>query len=151
MTGFKFFLTTMAFFFLLWGTFAIEREAVLFLKVSPPQRQEFFKGRECDCTELSRQKEKGSSVQEQVSILDDQIRDLEEMKRGFEAKALRHDDQALRLQFNQEWNLEVRRHLELAEENRQKAALVQQEIDRLQAIRKRLIGEYGGQDGFEDL
>lgn len=89
------------------------------------------------------------SVQEQVALIDDQIRDLEEMKRGYEAKALRHDDQALRLQFNQEWNLEVRRHLELAEENRQKAAIVQQEIDRLQATRKRLID--GGRNGFEDL
>jgi hypothetical protein len=90
-------------------------------------------------------------VQAQIAEIDDQIRELEEVKRGYESRALRHDDQALRLQFNQEWNLEVRRHLEFAEENRQKAAVVQQEIDRLKERRKYLLDHYEGQDGFEDL
>lgn len=122
MSGLKFFLTTMAFFFLLWGISAVSAEK----RQAPP------------------------SVQAQIAEIDDQIRELEDMKRGYESRALRHDDQALRLQFNQEWNLEVRRHLELAEENRQKAAVVQQEIDRLKAKRKELIERYGAPD-FEDL
>ena len=111
----------MVFFFLLWGISAVSAEK------KPP-----------------------SSLQVQVASIDDQIRNLEEMKRGFEAKALRHEDQALRLQFDQEWNLEVRRHLELADENRAKAAVVQEEIDRLKNERKRLI-EQGGAPDFEDM
>lgn len=99
---------------------------------------------------VSREKKMPSKVQNQIAAIDDQIRDLEAMKRGYEAKALRHDDQALRLQFDQEWNLEVRRHLELADENREKAAIVQKEIDRLKEQRKRLIEKYGAPD-FEDL
>jgi uncharacterized coiled-coil DUF342 family protein len=122
MSGLKFFFTTMSFFFLLWGISAASAEK----RQAPP------------------------SVQEQVSAIDDQIRDLEDLKRGYESRALRHDDQALRLQFDQRWNLEVRRHLELADENRTKAALVQKEIDRLKAKRKELIDQYGAPD-FEDL
>ncbi len=110
----------MAFFFLLWGISAVSAEKL------PP------------------------TVQSQIAEIDDQIRDLEDIKRGYESRALRHDDQALRLQFNQEWNLEVRRHLELADENREKAAIVQKEIDHLKEKRKQLIERYGAPD-FEDL
>jgi len=78
-------------------------------------------------------------VQEQVADIDDQILELQEMKRGFEARALRHEDQAERLQFDPKWNLETRRHLQLADENRQKAARVQKEIDRLKAKRAKLL------------
>jgi hypothetical protein len=121
MSRVKFFFTTMAFFFLLWGISA-------------------------GCTE----KRQNPTVENQISLIDDQIRELEEMKRGYESRALRHQDQALRLQFNQEWNLEVRRHLELADENLEKAATVQKEIDRLKEKRKRLIEKQGAPD-FEDL
>ena len=122
MSGMRFFITVMAFFFLLWGISAVSAEK----RQMPPNRQQ------------------------QISDIDDQIRELENMKRGYESRALRHDDQALRLQFNQEWNLEVRRHLELAQENREKAAVCQKEIDRLKERRKQLIEKYGAPD-FEDL
>jgi len=115
----KFFFTTMAFFFLLWGISAVSAE-------------------------------KKENLQVQIATIDDQIEELEEMKRGYESKALRHEDQALRLQFNQEWNLEVRRHLELADENRAKAARLQIEIERLKEKRKRLVEQNGAPD-FEDL
>lgn len=115
----KFFFTTLAFFFLLWGISAVSAE-------------------------------KRVTLQSKIASIDDQIEDLEEMKRGYESKALRHEDQALRLQFNQEWNLEVRRHLELADENRAKAAVLQQEIDRLKEKRKALLDQRGAPD-FEDL
>jgi hypothetical protein len=62
------------------------------------------------------------------------------MKRGFEARALRHENQAERLQFDDQAYLETRRHNQLAEENRAKAAAVQKEIDRLQSEKKKIQG-----------
>ncbi len=103
------------------------------------------------CLDVHAKKKAPPAAQEQLAEIDDQIRDLEELKRGYESKALRHEDQAIRLQLIQEWYLEVRRHLELAEDDRQKAALIQEEIDRLQKKRKELLDRYGGLDGFEDL
>ena len=76
----------------------------------------------------------------QIQQIDSQLEELREMKRGFEARALRHENQAEYLQFEQEAFLETRRHLQLADENRAKAAKVQQEIDRLQAKKDQLLG-----------
>lgn len=75
---------------------------------------------------------------EEIQKIDLQIQDLEEQKRGYEARALRHEDKAEYMQFQQQSVLETRRHLELAEENRNKAALVQKEIDRLIEKRNKL-------------
>jgi hypothetical protein len=77
--------------------------------------------------------------EQQVQQLDQQIQELENMKRGFEAKALRHEDQADRLQFDDQTFLETRRHNQLAEENRAKAAAVQKEIDKLKTDRAKLL------------
>lgn len=74
----------------------------------------------------------------EVQKIDVEIQELEEMKRGYEAKALKHDDTATYLQFDTEAVLETRRHIQLAEENRNKAALVQERIDRLKARRAEL-------------
>jgi len=82
---------------------------------------------------------KNPAVKSQVEEIDRQISELEAMKRGFEARALRHDDQAQRLQFEDRAVLETRRHSELADENRAKAERVQQEIDRLRAERLKLL------------
>jgi hypothetical protein len=83
----------------------------------------------------------GISAQKEAQIhqIDAQIEELQDMKLGFEARALRHEDQADRLQFNDETYLETRRHIQLAEENRAKAAAVQKEIDRLQAEKEKLL------------
>lgn len=74
----------------------------------------------------------------EVQKIDVEIQELEDMKRGYEAKALKHDDTATYLQFDTEAVLETRRHIQLAEENRNKAALVQERIDRLKARRAEL-------------
>lgn len=81
-----------------------------------------------------------SQKEMQIQQIDQQIQELEDMKRGYEAKALRHEDQADRLQFNDQTYLETRRHIQLADENRAKAAAVQKEIDRLQTERAKLSG-----------
>jgi hypothetical protein len=75
-----------------------------------------------------------------VQQIEKQITELENMKRGYEARALRHENQAERLQFDDQTYLETRRHNELAEENRAKAAAVQKEIDRLQEEKRKLTG-----------
>src|SRR3989344_5839035 len=79
-------------------------------------------------------------VDPKVQQLDRDIRELQEMKRGYEARALRHEDEAERLQFDDQTYLETRRHLQLAAENREKAEEIQKEIDRLQQEKRRLEG-----------
>jgi hypothetical protein len=87
----------------------------------------------------------------ELQEIDDQIRELEEIKKGFEAKALRHIDQAQRQQFKDRYYLEAKRHMELADENQQAADEVQREIDRLKARRRQILERNGAGDGFEDL
>lgn len=79
------------------------------------------------------------AVKAQLDEIERQIAELEAMKRGFEARALRHEDQAQRLQFEDRALLETRRHIELANENRAKADRVQQDIDRLKIERGKLL------------
>jgi hypothetical protein len=84
-----------------------------------------------------------ASERSELAEIDKKIAELEEKKRGFEAKALRHDNQAERLQFENRNFLEAKRHMELADENRMKAAQIQQEIDQLQAHRKKILNRRG--------
>lgn len=95
---------------------------------------------------------------DQVTDIDRKIDELEAVKRGYLSKALRHEDQAERLQFDHDTWLEAKRHWQLAEENRAMAARVQIEIDLLKLKRIDLLHQSeGGQtlpiggDGFEDL
>jgi hypothetical protein len=78
----------------------------------------------------------------QVQQIDQQIQELEERKIGFESRVLRHEDQADRLQFDDQTYLETRRHIQLAEENRAKANAVQREIDRLLAEKEKLLSQF---------
>ncbi len=79
-----------------------------------------------------------ASQSAEVQKIDAEIQELEEMKRGYEGIALRHENLAEYLQFDQQAVLETRRHLQLAEENRNKAALVQEQINRLKAKKEQL-------------
>lgn len=79
-----------------------------------------------------------SSSSEEAQRIDAKIQQLGEMKKGYEARALRHETQAEYLQFDQQALLETKRHLELARENRDKAALIQEQIDRLSEQRRKL-------------
>ena len=90
-----------------------------------------------------------SIVDTQVGEIDRQIEELERMKRGYEARALRHDDQAQRLQFEDRAVLETRRHNELAEENRMKAARVQEEINRLQGEKQKLLKSHADMSPYQ--
>lgn len=74
----------------------------------------------------------------ELQKIDGEIEQLEEMKRGYESRALKQENMAEYLQFDSRAVLETRRLLQLAEENRNKAALVQEQIDRLKEKRKQL-------------
>ncbi len=60
------------------------------------------------------------------------ITELEDIKRGFIAKALRHENQAQRLQFIDGEELEAKKHAKLAAKYQLAAEKVQQEIEQLQ-------------------
>lgn len=88
---------------------------------------------------MSAYAEERKSISPRVEQIDQRIKELEDMKRGYESRAIRHEDQADRLQFDDQTYLETRRHNQLAAENRAKAAAVQQEIDRLKEERSKLV------------
>lgn len=68
--------------------------------------------------------------------IDQRITELREEKRGYEARALYHESVGERLQFVDGELLVARRHFRLAEENRKKAALLQEEIEALEKQKK---------------
>ncbi len=76
----------------------------------------------------------------EINSIDERIWQLKEMKRGFEGKAIRAENQAERMQFEDRFILETRQYFKIAEENRQKAQLVQDEIDRLEKRKAELLG-----------
>ncbi|MBI3508321.1 MAG: hypothetical protein HY069_01610 [Chlamydiia bacterium] len=78
-------------------------------------------------------------AQKEVEQIDQQIEQLQDKKRGYEARALRHEDYIQRLQFDDRAYLEMRRHGQLADENRARAAQMQEEIDRLQAKKQQIL------------
>lgn len=75
----------------------------------------------------------------EIEKIDCEIERLEQVKRGFEGRALKHEDQAIYLQFNDKALLEQRRHIQIAEDYRAKAAQVQVQIDQLKAQREKLL------------
>jgi len=79
---------------------------------------------------------------QQVGGIDEQIQQLEEMKRGYEGRALRHENLAQRLQFQQDELLTARRHWQLAKENREIAEKVQVQIDQLQQKKKSIFEKH---------
>lgn len=74
----------------------------------------------------------------EIDRINMEIEQLQEVKRGYEGKAIKHEDTATYLQFDSQAVLETRRHLQLARENRNKAALVQEQIDQLNAKKAKL-------------
>lgn len=80
-------------------------------------------------------------TEQQVEHINLQISDLQDAKRGYEKQALWHENLAEYQQFESRNYLESRRHIELAQENREKAAFIQRKIDRLQSRKALLLKE----------
>lgn len=78
--------------------------------------------------------------QAEIERIDVQIEELREKKRGFEGRAIRAEDQAERMQFEDRFILETRQYFRVAEENRRKAEQAQEEIDGLEKRKAELLG-----------
>ena len=84
---------------------------------------------------------RGSGVHpdQEIDTINQEIERLEEVKVGFEAKALRHESAANRLQFQQGQYIIAKKHWEQAEINRLAAKKVQEQIDALKKRKKSLL------------
>lgn len=76
--------------------------------------------------------------QERLEKINQEIEQLEKMKRGYEARALKQEDSINYLQFNDDAKLETRRLIQLANENHQKAKIIKEKIDDLKLEKKAL-------------
>jgi hypothetical protein len=72
--------------------------------------------------------------------IDQRIEELKQMKKGYEAKAIYHDNQAQRLQFIEGQLQLAKNHMKLADANREVAKKIQSEIDLLEARKQVLMG-----------
>lgn len=81
--------------------------------------------------------------QQEIINIDKQIENLEKMKRGYEAKAIQHANQADRLQFIEGEQETAKRHWKIAEANRDVAKKIQSQIDDLKAKKKAILDEHG--------
>lgn len=86
--------------------------------------------------------EKKKNPKEELREIHYEIERLEELQRGYEAKALRHENLANRLQFRSGQYLLAKQHWEIAEQNRLMAKKIQQQIDQLEK-RKQYLLQYG--------
>ncbi|MCC6127932.1 MAG: hypothetical protein IT584_01885 [Chlamydiae bacterium] len=82
--------------------------------------------------------EKGK-LEASIRDIDAQIEELQAVKRGYEAKAIRHENLGASRQFDDNYSSEARRHFQLAEQNRQIANQIQKDIDLLEATKQKLL------------
>ena len=73
-----------------------------------------------------------------IQQIDAEIEELKGMKRGFEGRAIRAEDQAERMQFEDRYGIETRQYYRLADEYLEKANKIQEQIDKLEAEKARL-------------
>ncbi|NGX35104.1 MAG: hypothetical protein K1060chlam1_01474 [Candidatus Anoxychlamydiales bacterium] len=73
-----------------------------------------------------------------IEEIDKKINELEEMKRGYEAKAIKQANQAQRLQFIEGELQAAKKNWRLAEDNRKIVVRLQKEIDELKIERMKL-------------
>lgn len=69
--------------------------------------------------------------QSEIILINQKIDELQEMKRGYEAKALNHANTAERLQFIDGELQTAKKHWKLADDNRRIVQQIQKQIDEL--------------------
>jgi hypothetical protein len=77
---------------------------------------------------------------ERIAQINKEIQELQSMKRGYEARALKQENMVEYQQFNDQTTLETRRLLQISKENREKARIVQERIDALEQEKAKLLG-----------
>lgn len=83
-----------------------------------------------------------AETQNKITLIDQKIEELQAMKRGYEAKALNHANQADRLQFIQGELQTAKRHWKIADDNRRIALQIQKQIDELKVQKMDLQKKY---------
>lgn len=73
------------------------------------------------------------------SDIDKEIKSLEEIKRGLESEALKFEDKAQRLQFQENRLQDAKKFWKMAEVNREAAKKVDEEIKEKKAAKARLM------------
>lgn len=73
-----------------------------------------------------------SPKDKRIEEIDQRIQELKLVKRGYEAKAIRHENLGEIRQFQDKYSLEARRHFQLAEQNRHMVEMIQKDIDKLE-------------------
>ncbi len=71
--------------------------------------------------------------------IDERIKELKVMKRGYDSKAIWHNDQAERLQFDHGQLQLAKKHWKIADANRDVAKKIQSEIELLERQKKALM------------
>ena len=81
---------------------------------------------------------------DKILIIEKQINELEEMKRGYESKAIKYANQAERLQFVSRELQTAKKYWVLAEENKQIADKLQKKIDDLKLTKSNMKQKNSG-------
>ena len=96
-----------------------------------------------DMSDKSYKEASKSSQYHSIEDIDKKINELEEMKRGYESKAIKQANQAQRLQFIEGELQTAKRYWRAAEDNRKIATRIQKEIDELKIERIKLQKKKG--------
>lgn len=78
---------------------------------------------------------------QRLQFLNERIEELQEVKRGYDAKVAWHEDQAQRLQFVEDQLLTAQKHASIAQTYRTAANKIQEQINRLESEKKRILLE----------
>lgn len=84
--------------------------------------------------------EKGK-IDAEIRQIDEEIFELQIVKKGYEDKAERNERFAETKQFDTKYNLETRRLFQSAQQNREIADRIQKDIDRLEAKKQELLSK----------
>ncbi|KKL54486.1 hypothetical protein LCGC14_2264930 [marine sediment metagenome] len=96
-----------------------------------------------DMSDKSYKEASKSSQYHSIEDIDKKINELEEMKRGYESKAIKQVNQAQRLQFIEGELQAAKRYWRAAEDNRKIVTRIQKEIDELKIERMKLQKKKG--------
>jgi|GEM_PF-5135668 len=84
---------------------------------------------------------KSPEWKKKICLLHKQIDELNQLKKGYLLRALTHQNQADRLQFQQDELLTAKRHSILAEENRKIVQRLEEDILELESDKEKILKE----------
>jgi hypothetical protein len=82
------------------------------------------------------------SYQNEINEIDNKIDKLENLKKGYEAEAIKHNNIAQRLQFQNGELQTAKKHWKIADENSRISLRIQKEIDALKIKKEKILKEH---------